>query len=37
VIGTLALEFAGQPGDLLEIVDRRQADVDVAAPWVRDL
>jgi hypothetical protein len=37
VIGAVALELHGQPGDLqLEVVDELQADVDVAAPRIRD-
>jgi hypothetical protein len=37
VIGALAAKLDGQLGDLqLEVIDQLQADVDVAAPWVRD-
>jgi hypothetical protein len=37
VVGALAFELNGQPGDLqLEVVDQRQADVDVASPRIGD-
>ena len=38
MIGALALELDGQPRDLqVEVVDQRQAGVDVAAPRIGDL
>jgi hypothetical protein len=37
VLGALAPELHGQPGDLqLEVVDQPQADLDVASPRVGD-